>query len=208
MLLAAALCQADPSTQLVTNGGFETGDFSGWTLSGSITPCLFVGTVNDARCIPTTVFGPNSGAYAAELGNAGADASLSQTITTTGTGTYDVSFWLASQSYGTPDNDFSVTWGGVTLTSAANLGSFGYTKFDFAGLTAAGPTTTLTFTFHNTPSYFALDDVSVVDPVPEPAPFAVWGLLLALPLYCALRRHSPQDAPARITATGSVRSSR
>ncbi len=196
MLLAAAVCQADP--QLVTNGGFETGNFSGWTASGNITPCVFVGTGNDARCIPTTAFGPNSGAYAAELGNAGADASLSQTITTTGAGTYDVSFWLASQNYGTPDNDFSVTWGGVTLMSATNLGPFGYTKFDFSGLTAANSTTALTFTFHNNPSYFALDNVSVVDPVPEPAPFAAWSLLLALPLYGVLRRRSAQMRLARI----------
>jgi hypothetical protein len=78
--------------------------------------------------------------------------------------------------------------------SAVNLGPFGYTKFDFSGLAAAGATTVPAFTFHNTPSYFALDDVSVVDPVPEPGPLAAMGLLLALPLcYALCRRRSAHD---------------
>lgn len=197
MLLTAALCQADPMPELVTNGGFETGNFSGWTVSGYVTPCLFVGTASDARCIPSTAFGPHSGNYAAELGNDTYDASLSQTLTTTGNGTYDVSFWLASQNSGTPSNDFSVTWGGMTLMSEVNLNPFGYTKFDFSGLAAAGSTTTLTFSFHNNPSYFALDDVSVVDPVPEPSAFSALSLLLALPLCYALRRRSPHCGGVR-----------
>src|SRR5690349_14017577 len=196
MLLAAALCQADPSTELVANGGFETGDFSGWTVSGYVTPCLFVGTSNDPRCIPTTSLGAQSGNYAAELGNDTYDASLSQTLATAATGTYDVSFWLASQNYGTPANDFSVTWGGTTLMSAVNMSAFGYTRFDFTGLAAAGPTTILSFSFHNSPSYFALDDVSVVNPVPEPAPLPALGLLAALPLCYALRRRSPHCGDA------------
>lgn len=181
LIFSAAIGQADPFANVVTNGGFETGDFSGWALSGNTTPCDFVGTTGDARCIPTTALGPNTGIYAAELGNAGGDATLSQTLSTTGPGTYDVSFWLASQDYGTTNNDFSVSWGGQTLLSAVNLAAFGYTRYDFSGLTAAGATTVLSFTFRNDPSYFALDDVSVVDPVPEPAPLVPFALLFGAP---------------------------
>src|SRR5579871_2499097 len=92
LIAAVAICQADPFSNVVSNGGFETGDFSGWALTGTVTPCDFVGTTGDARCIPTTAYGGNTGTYAAELGNAGGDATLSQTLTTDGPGTYDVSF--------------------------------------------------------------------------------------------------------------------
>ena len=192
LIFAAAVCQADSFANLVTNGGFETGNFSGWTLSGdSDSACLFVGTTGDPRCVPATAIGPHTGNFAAELGNAGADASMSQTITTNSGGTYDVSFWLANQGPDAPANDFSVRWGSETLMNVVNLPVSGYTKYDFSGLLAAGPTTVLSFKFRNDPTYFALDDISVVDPpanpVPEPAPLAVFGLLLALPLLGALR---------------------
>ena len=193
LLVAASFSHADPLTNLVTNGGFETGSFSGWSVAGTVTPCLFVGTSNDSHCIPTTGYGAHTGAYAAELGNGGGDAVLSQTISTSGSGTYEISFWLASQNYGTVANDFSVTWGGTTLLSGANLPAFGYTHYDFTGLAAAGPATVLAFTFRNDPSYFALDDVSVVDPpngVPEPRTSLALPLLLAglMAFACRARR--------------------
>jgi len=189
-LAAAGICQANP-VNLVTNGSFETGNFSGWTLTGNTAWCLFVGTSGDTSCYPTTSIGPQSGTYAAELGNAGGDATLSQSIATTGGGTFDVSFWLASQAFDPPSNDFSVTWGGTTLMSQVNLPAFGYTKYDFSGLTAAGPTTTLAFHFENNPSYFILDSISVVDPpaaVPEPSTMVPLGLAAAIAVVAAGRR--------------------
>lgn len=188
VLLAGSFCYADPMTNLVVNGGFETGNFTGWSVSGNVTPCLFVGTAGDARCIPTTAYGGETGNYAAELGNSGGDASLSQAIQTTGTGTYEVSFWLASQSYGTPSNDFSVTWGNTTLMSGINLPAFGYTQYDFKGLTAAGPTTTLQFKFQNNPSFLTLDNVAVVDAVPEPGLLGLLGFLPAAALTMRRRK--------------------
>lgn len=190
LLALAGICYADPSTNLVTNGGFETGSFSGWSLSGNVTPCLFVGTSSDARCIPTTGLGGHSGAYAAELGNSGGDAILSQSINTSAGGTYELTFWLASQAYSTPSNDFSVSWGGTTLMSGVNLPAFGYTLYDFTGLTATGASTILSFRFQNNPSYFALDDISVADPrgVPESHSAVVLSVLLCGLLFHALRR--------------------
>jgi len=198
-IAAAGVCSADPLTNLVTNGGFETGSFSGWTVSGNITPCLFVGTSNDARCIPTSGYGANTGSYAAELGNAGADAYLSQNLATTSGAPYELTFWLASQAYGTPQNDFSVSWGGQQLYSQVNLGAFGYTEFDFTGLVASSSTTTLTFAFANTPSYFVLDDVSVVDPPPAvPEPGTLVLLVPALAVLAIRRRGSGRLAAALV----------
>lgn len=177
LMAAAMVGHADPN--LLTNGGFETGDFTGWSLSGYVTPCLFVGTAGAAWCIPTSGIGPHSGNYTAELGNDTYDASLAQTVATTVGATYELTFYLASQDYGTPSNDFSVYWGGQQIMSQTNLGPFGYTEYDFSGLVANSSSTTMSFAFHNTPSYFALDDVSLVDPVPESGTLAGLGLGLA-----------------------------
>lgn len=178
-LSVVGACHADPLTNLLVNSGFETGNFSGWTESGNVTPCVFVGTAGYTGCIPTTSLGPHSGRFAAELGNYGADGYLSQTVATTAGASYDLMFWLASQAYGAPSNDFSVTWAGQQLLSAGNLGPFGYTAYSFSGLTATSSSTTLTFAFHNDPSYFALDDVSLTR-VPEPGTLALFAGALAL----------------------------
>src|SRR5205085_9868037 len=124
-----------------------------------------------------------------------ADAYLTQYIPTTGTGTYEISFWLASQPSAPVVSDFSLKWGGQTIFQAYNLPVFGYTFFDFAGLTAAGPKTTLTFGFRNDYSYLTLDDVSVVDPArpvatPEPGTLAAFVAAMVILLW---RKSKPEQ---------------
>ena len=41
VLRASAVADAQPPTNLVVNGGFETGDFTGWTLSGNVAPLRY-----------------------------------------------------------------------------------------------------------------------------------------------------------------------
>ena len=68
------------AAELVVNGGFETGDFTGWTVNASST---FVSrTVNSGT--PVT---PISGLYSAWLGQVGSDGTISQTPPTCPTGT-------------------------------------------------------------------------------------------------------------------------
>ena len=86
---------------LVVNGGFETGDFSGWDLND---PSL--GT------FVATAFGsyvPNSGDYFAALGASGLPGTVSQDLNTTAGTTYILDYFLASDGF-TP-NEFSVAWG-------------------------------------------------------------------------------------------------
>ena len=161
---AAATVLGAPAsaTQLVTNGGFETGDFTGWTLTGNTS---FTGVSDVAH----------SGSNGAFFGQVDATGSLSQTLGTVSGQNYTVSFWLANEG-GTPSS-FVASFGGDVLTSLSDPAAFGYTFYTYS-LTASSNSTLLSFTFQQNPAYFHLDDVSVEDvsSVPEPATWAMMML--------------------------------
>ncbi len=148
-LLAIVLCAAAPSTfaNLVSNPGFETGDFTAWTQSGDTT---FTG-VDDSN--------PHSGTFAAFFGPFFSNGFISQDLATMAGGSYDLSFWLTDDSTG-PDH-FEVSWNGVVIFSLDSPGAFDYTQFTFNGLAAPTSSTPLQFGFFNEPGFWHLDDVSV-----------------------------------------------
>lgn len=147
------------------NGGFETGDFTGWTQFG--------GTDYDS----VELIDPHSGNASAFFG-AVDSSGISQTLTTIAGQKYEVSFWLGNYE-GTP-NAFSWSWNGVTQApSFVDSAEADYTNY--SGLmTATGTTTVLSFSFQNQTTFWQLDDVRVTDTgvnvsaVPEPE---AWLLL-------------------------------
>jgi hypothetical protein len=140
---------------LVTNGGFETGTFMGWTQSGD-TGATGVGR---AGTLPSPGR-PHSGTYAAYFGPTGALGFITQTIPTVAGSTYTLDFWLAHPYSDTGSRvEWLVRLGSTTLMDVTDPANFDYTEFHFT-FTATGPTA-LQFGFLEPPSYFFLDDVSV-----------------------------------------------
>lgn len=164
VLLVAALA---PAAELVVNGGFETGDFTGWTLLGNTS---------------NTAVDPNfayQGTYGAKLGSIGSDGFLSEILPTVTGQTYTLSY--AVENVGNPPDDFGVNWGGVLVpgSNLVNVGPFPGTVYSFT-VVAPGPSTQLQFYFRQDPSFWGLDVVSVqgAAAVPEPASLGLAGLAL------------------------------
>jgi len=139
-------------TNLVQNGGFETENFTGWTLSGNTSDVLVAASEPDITL-------NHSGAYGAALGPS-TIGYLSQTLPTAAGASYLVSFWLKSD--GQTNNYFQATWNGVTIFAQTNLPAAGWTNVTLL-VTATNSQSLLRFGFFDEPSFLALDDVSVTN---------------------------------------------
>ncbi len=122
LLVGAPMAFASPN--LVTNGSFETGDFTGWTEGANFE---FTQVVSGAFY---DYSGAEDGQFYATMGPVGSDGTLSQTFSDTAGGHYTFSFWL--NAVGDDPSDFSASWDGTTLYSATdpNTGNV-WTQFSF-----------------------------------------------------------------------------
>ena len=143
---------------IVNNGGFETGDFTGWMLNAS----------SKYNFVTTSSGWFHSGSYGAALGQSGSPGYLSQTLATSPGQNYLLSLWLANPQnlYGATPNQFLVQWNGTTIFNKTNLPFTTWTNLQFM-VTAASASTVLRLGFEDTPYYLGLDDISV-NPISSP----------------------------------------
>jgi hypothetical protein len=147
---------------IVANGGFETGDFTAWTLVGNtVVGNSVYNVVTSEDVFPGIVHTGNFGAF---LGQSGFLATLTQDLPTTANQLYQLSFWLNNPVSGS-GQQFAARWNGTNiLLNQINPPAFAWTNFQFL-VTATGTNTQLRFYARNDPNYFGFDDVSVT-PVP------------------------------------------
>jgi uncharacterized repeat protein (TIGR01451 family) len=159
--LVLATAPADAATNLVTNGGFETGDFTGWTTNGATGGQVLCNDVNypahSGNC---------AAAFGAGLGN---PFTISQNLTTVAGDDYTLDFWISNdQEAGSPIS-FSASWNGTTVYSNANqVSTFAYTHIVISNLTATSTSTPISFSGDgNNGHRWVLDDVSVTAPAAD-----------------------------------------
>ena len=167
-LAAAAIlapASAHAGVNLLTNGGFETGDFTAWD-EFDIYDFTFVQS-GDFDSLA-----PRGGQYQALLG-AVRNGELSQDLETPVGATYRLSFDLANEQAG--ENGFFVGFGAQHDFVCLHCDAFGYRRFSY-DTQSLFPFSEVVFDFFNAPSYFHLDNVSVIrlpNGVPEPGPWAL-----------------------------------
>jgi hypothetical protein len=144
---------------IVINGGFETGNFAGWDVSGGFT------VVDNTNHLGG--FGPHGGEFYAALGTVGRMGSVSQLLNTTPGQMYTLDFFLAND--GDKPNRFKVIWDGSLVFDQKGIPRQDYTEYTFQ-VTASGALTKLSFMERNDPGYLSLDDVSVTPVVDNPEP--------------------------------------
>jgi subtilase family serine protease len=150
---------------IVQNGGFETGDFTDWTLNEAGGPFSMV----DDGSNVTAIY-PHSGSFFAALADTSGVGTLSQTLMTYTNQSYLLSLWLFSPNIspaGNTPNNFEVFWGGTNLYSHANLLPFNFWSNLVFVVTASKTNTVLQFGEEDIPYYLGLDDVNVT-PIPLP----------------------------------------
>lgn len=185
---AVILSSSAASAAIITNGGFETGNFSGWTVNtgaSSPYPQVVIG-YNQGGGYPTGAFGepipaaPGGGNYGAYFVSDTSIQSISQSISLLAGTSYSVSFDIYAPKNGT-HNFFDATLQSATdgnlspLFTAKTLGS-GWVHYTANFIASAGP---YSFSLDYAPggvaaADFVVDNINIAA-VPEPA---TWGMMI------------------------------
>jgi hypothetical protein len=166
----AASGNANAATEYLVNGSFETGDFTGWSESGS-TGLNGVANSFDG-------YGPQDGSFFVYTGAVGGEDLLSQTFTDAPGQLLSVSGWVAGDGSG--PSVVNLYWNNVLVASTGDpVPDQDYTLYQAVVLGTG--LDTFAVGSRNDPSYDAMDNFSVHNasgavPVPAALPLFASGL--------------------------------
>ena len=169
--LTAVIVSAPAFAQnLVTNGSFETGYWTGWTTGGNF---------QDTEVVSGyfSYYSPEDGTYYAVLGPVGSPGTLSQTFSDEPGAQYTFSFYLAAA--GDHPSAFSAMWDGNSILSLTDPNTYNR-DWQLYSFTETGTgSDSISFSFQDDPGYIALDNIVVSSiasgTTPEPSSFILLG---------------------------------
>jgi hypothetical protein len=145
------------SQELVVNGGFETGDFSGWIATPASSGSSFY--VDQYHL-------PNSGSYSSIFSATSfLDDRIKQTLATSAGQQYTVSLWI--RDVVDPHNRLAVFWEGNYIIQQSPTNTNGQWVHLTQTVTATANGSILELGGYDIEGYISIDDISV-KPVPEP----------------------------------------
>jgi hypothetical protein len=162
---------------LVQNGGFETGDFSDWSVTGhggtEVNGTGLYVEPNDYSGVQGEAYGSHSGNYYCYFGPIGGDSTISQSITDTLGTTYQLAYWVAGD--GTGPSNLEVFWNDVLVSGISGpIPSQPYTPYA-VDVTGTG-LDALEFGMRNDPAADALDDITLTPALfPNRDRFRCWA---------------------------------
>jgi MYXO-CTERM domain-containing protein len=156
---AVALLAASSQAQLVTNGGFETGDLTGWTQFGDVS---YTGVWDGDS---------HSGEYNAYFGPL-SPGGIMQSIAANPGDQVTVSFWARSEGAWTP-NSLMADLDGEIVANIMDMTHTDWAEYT-ATVTVTNANPVLRFTLTNPTDYLDIDSVSATL-VPAPGALALLG---------------------------------
>lgn len=146
--LLALTTATGPQANLITNGSFETGDLTGWSLTGNT-------GFTSVQANGSTIFSAQDGNFFLYAGPVGSDGVLSQTFSDTLGRALLVSAELAGD--GTAPSDFSIMFNATNLITINPVPAQGYVDYTFTVVGTGSDT--LSLDFRDDPAFDAIDNL-------------------------------------------------